>query len=86
MDVGRQRHVAERIDQDVHVVLRVVGPQADPAAAEELPLQNLRHQHPRRPLEPHERTRLQLLTRVHQRGPDLAMTFRLGCMALATQQ
>src|SRR5690348_4365887 len=79
MNVGRKRHVADGV-HDVVDRAAPLDPDPDAAASEELPLEHLPHQHsgPRgrtlwRRLETNARARLQLLTWMHQRGPDLAV-------------
>ncbi len=68
LDVGRQRHVTERIDERIDVAAGL-GPQTDRPAPLEVTLEHLPHQHARRPLEPDHGSGLELLAGVHEGLP-----------------
>ena len=69
-DVGRQRHLADRVDGGVDI--SAIGtPQADGSPAEGAPFEDLGLEHHAVPLEPHAATGAQLLPGMHQRVPAI---------------
>src|SRR3954464_12968186 len=77
MYIRRQRHVSHRIDQYGNAaVRRSIHPEADATTAEELPLEDLGHQHAGGMIEAHQRARFEFLAGMHQRGPFFMLAFR----------
>ena len=69
LDVRRERHVAERLDHRVNVTT-ALDPQTNRSTAVKVAGHHLPKKHTGLSLEAHQGTRLQLLSRMHQRVGD----------------